>query len=536
MRASRKLVPGVLGVMCVGAFLSTAVAQTPKEWFANGRGAVETAKQLRRIDGRAKNVILFVGDGMGLATVTAARILDGQRRGHSGEEHILSFERLPYVALSKTYNTNQQTPDSAGTMTAMMTGVKTRAGVIGVDGDLARGDYASAEAHTVATLLELCETRKMATGIVTTTSVTHATPAACYAHSPERNWQDDSLLSPEARAANFPDIARQLIEFPYGDGVDVVLGGGRWHFLPAPTDGDPAARTDGDRATQTHGMRTDGRDLTREWSDASNTLYVANRAGLAAIDVTKGARVLGLFAPSHMAYEFDRARDTPHQPSLSQMTGKAIDILATMGRKAGFFLMVEGGRIDHAHHEGNAHRALLDTIEFANAVEVAMGKTDPSETLIIVTADHSHVFTMAGYPTRGNPILGKVIGNDMTGKSTGQYSLDALGLPYTTLGYANGPGYTGASSDQPEGAKRRPHSAKGYRPIVVGRPNLSERNTADPCYLQEATVPMGAETHGGEDVPVYAGGPSAHLIHGVMEQNVIFHVMAEALGLSRHEN
>jgi len=171
--------------------------------------------------------------------------------------------------------------------------------------------------------------------------------------------------------------------------------------------------------------------------------------------------------------------------------------------------MVEGGRIDHAHHECNAYRALTDTIEFAKAVQVARDKTKREETLIVVTADHSHVFTMAGYPVRGNPILGKVNETDPRDHHTKSLGRDKDGLPHTTLGYANGPGFVDGS-----------------------RPDLSNVDTIAPDYRQEATVPLAAETHSGEDVPLYADGPNAYLLHGVLEQNVIFHVMADALGLA----
>ena len=115
------------------------------------------------------------------------------------------------------------------------------------------------------------------------------------------------------------------------------------------------------------------------------------------------------------------------------MTVKALEILQK--NKKGFFLMVEGGRIDHGHHAGNAFRALTDAIEFAKAVQVARDKTKRAETLIIVTADHSHTFTIVGYPKRGNPILGKVVWPGHT-----EPERDMLGRPYTTLSYANGPG------------------------------------------------------------------------------------------------
>lgn len=495
---NRNLITWMLGV-AVG--VAVANAESSEEWFRDGKAAVNVAKVLTPINHQAKNVILFIGDGMGMSTVTAARILEGQKRGEPGEENVLSFETLPYTALIKTYETNQQTPDSAGTATAMVTGVKTKGYVLSVSQKVVPRDHVSVAENKLTTILELAEQAGLSTGVVSTTRITHATPAACYAHSPSRYWENDGELSPAARQADFPDIARQLIEFPFGNGLEVALGGGRGNFLPrTASDPEDPGRT---------GRRTDGRDLTAEWLKKPNAAYVWKKAQWDEIDVAKTDHLLGLFDGAHMEYEHDRPSDTGGEPSLSQMTGKAIEILARNPK--GFFLMVEGGRIDHAHEECNAFRALTETIEFARAVRGAMARTDRTETLIIVTADHSHAFTMAGESTRGNPILGKVCTNDDFGKPTKHSGNDANGLPYTTLGYANGPGYMG-------GSQRR---------------DLSQIDTEAHHYLQEATIPLRAETHGGEDVPLYADGPMAHLFHGVLEQNVIFHVMAEALGLSQ---
>ena len=211
------------------------LADAAEAWAAQGQAALARAEALTLRRGPARNVVVFIGDGMGLSTVTAARILEGQAAGQPGEEHALAFEGFPHVALIKTYNTNQQTPDSAGTMTAMMTGAKTRAGVLGVDGSVPRGDAGAVEGHRLRTLFEEAEERGLATGIVTTASVTHATPAACYAHAPDRGWEGDTNLPAGAQEIDFPDIARQLVECPHGDGVDVVLGGGRRFFLPRET-------------------------------------------------------------------------------------------------------------------------------------------------------------------------------------------------------------------------------------------------------------------------------------------------------------
>ena len=317
--------------------VQAAGPNTPEEWFAAGQRTVQEAKRLTQTQTAAKNVILFVGDGMGISTVTAARILEGQLRGDSGEENQLSFEKFPYVALSKTYTVDQQTPDSAPTMTAMVTGVKTNDRTISVDQfvKFAEPDGATVKQHALKTVLEMAEEKGLSTGVVTTTRVTHATPAACYAHIAERDWEGDKELP---AGATVPDIARQLVEFPFGNGLEVALGGGREYFLPHSQQ-DPE---DGDKK----GSRKDGRDLTKEWvTKYANAAYVWNSQQFAAINSSSTDHLLGLFERSHMEFEADRKEDTGGEPALSEMTVKALEILQK--NKKGFFLMVEGGRIDH---------------------------------------------------------------------------------------------------------------------------------------------------------------------------------------------
>jgi alkaline phosphatase len=153
------------------------------------------------------------------------------------------------------------------------------------------------------------------------------------------------------------------------------------------------------------------------------------------------------------------------------------------------------------------------------------------------------VFTIGGYPVRGNPILGLA-----QGVGEKEPTKDLLGLPYTTLSYANGPGYTGESNQQAAGSKlfttpatqgwasgSESHTPTSYK-AALGRPDLSKDTVENHDYLQESTVPMGAETHAAEDVAIFAKGPQAHLFHGIVEQNVIYHVMAEALGLPKHHH
>lgn len=483
-----------------------------EQWFAAGRISVLDNKYYMPNLRKARNVILFVGDGMGISTVTAARILEGQQEGKDGEFNRLSFEKFPHMALSVTASANQQTSDSAPTATAMVAGIKTNDGAISVDQTIARNEPSAAvtAAKSVRTILERAEHRGLSTGIVSTARITHATPAVNYAHIGNRDWEDNSALP---AGATVKDIARQLVEFPYGDGLEVALGGGRSYFMPR-TAADP------EYPSQV-GRRTDSTDLTSQWTRKyANSAYVWNKAQFDAIQPWKTQHLLGLFERSHMRYEADRAADAAGEPSLAEMTEKAIQILKK--NKKGFYLMVEGGRIDHGHHAGNAYRALTDAIAFSKAVAKAEELTRDEDTLIIVTADHSHVFTLAGYPSRGNPILGKAA-------IDGVPQLDSLGLPYSTLSYANGPGWTGNFSRK----EFNPANEGTIAATYVGgalRPDLTTVDTQAPNYMQEAIVPMAAETHAGEEVGIYATGPQSYLFRGVLEQNVIYHVMANALG------
>ena len=503
--------------------------ETPATWQRDGWNAVERAKREKPKTGKAKNVILFIGDGMGVSTITASRILEGQMRGESGEENRLSFEDFPFSALSKTYSTNQQVSDSAPTMSAIMTGIKTGDGMLSVAQSVKRADYRTVKGNETKTLLEMAEQNGLSTGVVTTTRVTHATPAACYAHTADRDWESDLDIftrRKDAYDANFPDIARQLIEFPYGNGLEVALGGGRSKFLPKETP-DPEYKG-------MAGERLDKRDLTHEWTDKyKNSAYVWNKQQFDAIDPRRTDHLLGLFEPSHMQYEYDRSngKEGSGEPSLSEMTAKSIDILSR--NKKGYFLMVEAGRIDHGHHDGNAFRALTDTIELSNAVRTAVGKVDLNETLIVVTADHSHTLTIQGDPMRGNNILGLVRGLDANGDPRPNYDKDKLGLPITTLSYANGRGYTGASDLQPEGPKTCCEAPSRFSGITKGRPDLSKVDTTAPDYLQEAAIPLADETHGGEDVAIFATGVNAYLFRGSMEENWTFYIMADALRFNR---
>ncbi|XP_033104633.1 alkaline phosphatase-like isoform X5 [Anneissia japonica] len=441
----------------------------------------------------AKNLVIIIGDGMGPATVSAGRVYVGQLDGNTGEEYQLSWEKFPHVALSKTYNTDAQVADSAGTACAFLSGVKTKAGVVGLDDHVIRGSCASTESAGVDSILHLSQRAGKSTGLVTTARVTHATPSAAYARCPERDWENDSDIPEEEAALGCKDIALQLVED--APEIQVVMGGGRREMLPNTT-ADPQSST-------RFGQRTDKRNLIEEWvalRPEGRTQYVYDKGGLDSVDVDKTDYLLGLFDSSHMDYESERDTTTNGDPSLVEMTEKALQILQK--NEKGYFLLVEAGRIDHAHHGGRAFDALSELKQMHLAVAKVVEMTSEEDTLIIVTADHSHTLSFGGYPERGNPILGLV--DDALGKDR---------LPYTTLAYANGPGGLKVS--------------ESYNATNL-RPNNTGVDTEDRDYKQDALVPLSSETHGGEDVAIYATGPMAHLFHGVHEQNYIMHVMKYA--------
>ena len=307
--------------------------QTNNPWYTNAQTKL-LEKLTTNNQFKAKNVILFVGDGMGVSTLTASRILQGQLAGNLGEEGYLSFETFPHTALVKTYNVDAQTPDSAGTMTAMMSGLKTDVGVIGVNENIERGNCSTVSGNEVITALELAEIKGLSTGIISTARITHATPAATYAKSADRNWEDISDMPEEAVQAGCTDIATQLVNFESNlearysgidvNGIEVVMGGGRRHFLPKDV-----AFNSADAVSEIEGDRTDSRDLTAEWlTSYPNGSYVMDQTGFETLDTESDGPILGLFNESHMQYEADRVNDIAGEPSLTEMTQKAISIFS----------------------------------------------------------------------------------------------------------------------------------------------------------------------------------------------------------------
>lgn len=465
---------------CIAALLIANGCEKSKE---NTLNSLESSAKARLNQSKAKNVILFIGDGMGVSTVTAGRIFDGQSQGMSGEEHYLSFEEFENVALIKTYNTNAQVPDSAGTATAIMSGYKTNIGAVNVPPESinTRSPDVCDPSALPANLAKRASGAGKSVGIISTARITHATPAAVYGHVPNRGWEAVKDIPEEFIAAGCENLSAQLVDA--ATPVNLALGGGLKEFSES--------------------------ELLEWTAQGEDHILIKTGAEFLALKAGNTEDILGLFNPSHMEFEADRM-ENGDEPSLADMTSFAIDNLSARDTD-GYVLMVEAGRIDHAHHGSNAYRALRDLQALNEAVKTAKAKTG-DDTLILVTADHSHVFTMAGYPARGNPILGLVHGVDReTGKREIDPSLAEDGKPYTTLGYHNGPNVRELDSE----------------PLTANMVQAKD-------YRQQTAVKMGSETHAGEDVPLYATGPGADKVRGVMNQNEIHGVMMDALGIKGH--
>ncbi len=449
---------------------------------------------------KPKNVLFFLGDGMGITTLTAARIYG------AGEDGNLTIDTFPETAFIKTYSNDAQVTDSAPSMAAYMTGVKMNNEVISMTPETKAFDEKGAgylkgadslcpstNGKPVTTLLEIAKSKGIATGVVTTTRVTHATPAATYSHICHRDAENTiaAQLVPATTDKGYND---KLL-----DGVDVVLGGGRQFFQP----------------TSVGGKRTDGRDLIAEMK-AKGYSYASNQTELNAFAPNGTNKLVGLFNSSHMNY--DLVRNGTGEPSLSEMTVKAIQTLKK--NPNGMFLMVEGGRIDHALHETTAIKALQDTIAFDDAIKAAIAeikKTDPNleNTLIVVTADHDHTLVLNGYAAR----TGKTTVNNpgvlglLKNYTDGAVAKDSDGMPFSIIGFGNG-------------ENRVAGDRKNF-------PALTDSQVFADSYHQEAAIPVaaGSETHGGTNVFLGAMGKNADSFAGVMDNTKVFTLIRSAIDL-----
>ncbi|XP_059054707.1 membrane-bound alkaline phosphatase-like [Achroia grisella] len=462
-----------------------------KYWVEEAQAGLKSRLRQKNIEAKARNVVMFLGDGMSVPTLAAARTLLGQRAGHTGEESHLSFEEFPSVGLSKTYCVDHQIADSACTATAYLCGVKNNYGTIGVSAAVRRRDCAASleEANQVASIAEWALQDGRDVGIVSTARITHASPAGAYAKVADRNWENDnSVVENGQDPLVCRDIAHQLVHMYPGNQFKVILGGGRREFLPNTTRDEE----------NTRGRRTDGRNLIDEWQEvrASQNVsynYVWNREQLLNISESLPEYLLGLFEGSHMEYHLEA--DTTTEPTLTELTEIAIRSLSR--NENGFFLFVESGRIDHGHHSNYAHLALDETIHLHAAVQRATELLPEEDSLVVVTSDHSHVMAINGYTPRGSSILGR------------SNSRGDDGVPYMTISYTNGPGARAY--------------VDGDRYDVTGDSNFGELR-----WRSHAEVPRSSETHSADDVAVFARGPHHALFSGVYEQSRVPHLMAYA--------
>jgi alkaline phosphatase len=491
--------------LVIGAIVWTRILIVRHEdatMFAAAAGGASTADEAEARPAATtatKNLILFVGTGYGIVPMTATRIYA------VGEDGSLAVDRLPETALVRTSSRNAQTADSAAAMTAYLTGVKVDNEVLSQTADTRPYDEAgrpqAAHGETgcatvgngkpVPTLLELAKASGRTVGIVTTARITQPIAAAGYAHLCQRDGENTiaSQLVPGGSGANDK----------IGDGIDVLMGGGWERFLPKD---DPRGSA-----------RNDTRDLFAELR-AKGYAVISRKSELAATGPSLH-KLIGLFAPSQLAYEADRAGTT--EPSLAEMTGRAIDLLAHASGE-GYVLIVEGGRIGNAFDASLARKGLQEGRAFDDAIAVALERIrelDPEfrNTTVVVTADHDHTLVMNGNATlaeRTNEVRPGVLGLLHSYDDPTQVAYDASGRPFTTLVFGTG--------------TKRVNGPRSQAPA------LTEPTMADKNARYESTI-EGGTTIGGTDILLSATGANAARFHGTIDNTQVFTLLREAMGL-----
>lgn len=390
---------------------------------------------------------------------------------------------------------------------ALFSGVKTIFKTLGFDSKIKFGKPSShVKAEKLHGVLHWAQELGMKTGFVTNTRLTHATPAALYAHVANRDWECDAFINRKKVHASEKvpepgqvlDIARQLIESSPGNRTDVILGGGLAAFKT----------TNSAKSSQWVCSREDGINLIETWrhfqhQNGFQHRFITNSQGLQDAVRDKPEKLLGIFAQSHLSFDYKKPEN---QPSLSELTQAAIQLLDHQSQ--GFFLMVEGGRIDHAHHQSYANLALEETLALEKAVEQTMNllnsKGIEEETLVIVTADHSHTMVLPGYPLRGSDIKGFLGVNEVDQ------------LPELPMIYGNGP---------------RAPTANDYQ-----RLNFSNEDIAAMKFVYPALIPRYEESHASDDVGLWATGPMSFLFHSTHEQSYVGQVMAFSLCMGHFQD
>ncbi|XP_049545912.1 membrane-bound alkaline phosphatase-like [Anopheles darlingi] len=441
----------------------------------------------------AKNIMVFVGAGMSQATVTAARSYNG------GDNATLAFENLKWSGNARTYCVDSRVPDSACAGTAILTGVKSNFGTVATDPTVNRGDCTLDPAKKLASIAKWALEAGKAVGFATTSRVTSGSSAALYANSPDSRWENDAdVTAAGCNVANVPDIAHQLIHGDIGKHFKVILGGGRKQFLPTTETDSSGGR----------GLRTDGKNLVREWqqsrgADGANATYITSASELGSLDTSKIDYLLGLFDYDHLPFsaDFEGQQNVP-TPRLVQMVHYSLEMLQKPEHKEGFLLFVEDGNIRRAHQHNKARKALEQVRHYATAFNMAKMMGSEQNTLFISMNDIGSTLSLPGFPARNSDIVSAPAGTS-----------DADTLPYLGLSYATGPSYS--SFYRTEQGRLDPVS------VVEGTANAHERTCP-------ASVPMAEGVDGGEDASVYAAGPWAFMLSGGYEQHFIAHTIAFA--------
>ncbi|WP_374292095.1 alkaline phosphatase [Paenirhodobacter enshiensis] len=465
-------------------------------WTVYGTPAVPTAK----------NVIFLLGDGLSVAHRTAARIMS--KGMHDGKaDGRLAMDDLDHMAFIGTSSTHSIATDSANTMSAYMTGHKSRVNALGVYADRTPSSLDDPKVETIAEALR--RTTKKSVGIVSTAEIEDATPAAVVSHTRKR-----------------ADKA-EIVGMIYDVKPEVVLGGGSAYFLKS---GIPGSK------------RKDDKDYISLFRDAGYTV-ATTATELKAADGSNSGKILGLFHTGNMDTKLDRSflktgtvDKFPDQPGLVDMTQTALDQLSK--NPDGFFLMVEGASIDKMSHPMDWDRAVIETIEFDQAVGVAkeFARTHP-DTLIVVAGDHTHGVSLIGTIDDDKP------GTEMRDK-VGVY--DDAGYPnYTDADHDGYPDKIDVSRRLAIFSSNFPDYYETFRPKMDGpfEPAVKTETgdyVANEAYkdvpgavLRVGNLPKSADTavHAVDDVVLQATGPGSDEFKGYMEQSDVYRVLADAFAL-----
>jgi alkaline phosphatase len=464
---------------------------------------------------KARNVILFIGDGMSPAHRVAARLLaKGIAEGKTFGK--LAIDDMPHMALVSTAGSDSIITDSANSASAYATGHKSAVNAMGVYADRTENPFDDPKVETISSLVK--RRLGMAVGIVTNTEIEDATPAAMAAHTRRRATYDEI-------------VAQYLAASP-----DVLMGGGMANFLPK---GAPGAR------------RKDDVDYVARFRDAGYS--VATTAAELTTAADAGApKLLGLFNPGNMDGALDRkflkggtVKKFPDQPDLTDQVSAALKVLSP--NPQGFFLMVESGLIDKYTHVLDMERAVYDTIMLDNAVKVARewSAARGDDTLILVLADHNHPISLIGtidddMATTPNVPLRERIGTYEKAKFPNYPAADKDGYPPRVDVGRRLAVFSASSPDYYE--TFRPKLDNPNQPTVAGKePRTFDANerykTMPGAMLRLGNLPkyLNASVHSGEDVILTASGPGSERVRGQLDNTEVFRVMVEALGLGNGE-